>query len=184
MRTFIAIELPDPIREALGHLSRRMRNTGANASWVRPENIHLTLRFLGEISEHDVNRIGERLALDYQAIDPFTLTISGTGVFPNPRKPSVIWVGAEPLEGPLATTQAIAESAAQAIGLPPETKPFRPHLTLARLRDPRQAGTLPQTLEQEAGFNAGAFQVHSVALFSSQLTPKGPIYRRLREFAL
>lgn len=184
MRAFIAIELPVPVKEALEALINRLRQSGAKASWVKPGNIHLTLRFLGELPETDVNRLGERLALAYQGVSPFELSVAGVGAFPNLRKPSVVWTGVAPLEGPLARAQAIAENAAVEIGLPPEQKPFRPHLTVARIRDARRLGDLRARLAREQGFQGGAFQVDSVSLFSSQLTPQGPIHRQVREFRL
>ena len=184
MRAFIAIELPDEVKGALRGLTQRLRTTGAKASWVRPENMHLTLRFLGEATEETVNRIAERLALAYQDVTPFTVTVTGTGAFPNLRKPRVVWAGVAPLEGGLEAAQAVAEAAAAAVGLPPETKRFRPHLTLARIRDGRVLGALPAGLAREKDFAAGAFTVASVSLLSSQLTPSGPIHRRVREFFL
>ena len=184
VRTFVAIELPVEVKQALEALSGRLRRSGAKATWVRVDNIHLTLRFLGDVSECDVNRLGERLALAYQEEEPFVLTVAGTGAFPNSRKPSVIWAGVSPLDGGLARAQTIAEDAAAAIGLDAEARAFRPHLTVARIRDSRAIGELPAHLEQERDFFGGEFRVTAVSLFSSQLTPKGPIYRCLREFGL
>lgn len=184
MRTFIAIELPPAIGSALAALIERLRRSGVRAAWVRPENIHLTLRFLGEIDEASANRLGERLALSYQDVKPFHLFVRGAGVFPNLRRPAVLWAGVEPLEGGLRQVQSIAESGAAFIGLAAEARLFNPHLTIARIRDPREAGSLDEYIASERGFDGGAFHVAGVSLFSSQLTPKGPVYRRLREFRL
>ena len=183
MRTFVAIELPESVKEALHALSGRLRESGGRVSWVKPENMHLTLRFLGEVDDEHVERLSAILADAYRGSAAFPLAVRGTGAFPNPRRPDVIWVGAEPLEGALAEVQAAAESAARAIGLPPDDKIFRAHLTLARIRDRRAAKPLMECLEMERDFAGGEFTVGSVSLFSSELTPHGPIYRRLREFA-
>jgi len=184
VRTFIAIELPKAVKEALGALSNRLRRSGAKATWVQPENVHLTLRFLGDVSESVVNKLGERLAVAYQDLEPFTLSMARTGAFPNLRRPRVIWVGVGPLEGGLAEAQAIAEEAAVWVGLAPEKRRFQPHLTVARIRDARELGGLPMCLAQEADFAGGEFVVENVSLFSSRLTPNGPVYRRLKEFCL
>jgi 2'-5' RNA ligase len=182
VRTFIAIELPEEVRSAIGALSTRLRAADARATWVRPENVHLTLRFLGDLDGERIGTISGILAGAYKGMTPFTLCVRGTGVFPNPRRPSVVWAGVETLEGGLAQAQLAAESAARAIGLPPEEKRFHPHLTLARIRDGRAAGPLIEALEREQGFDGGEFTVRSVSLFSSRLTPHGSIYSRVQEF--
>jgi 2'-5' RNA ligase len=94
----------------------------------------------------------------------------------------VIWAGVAPLQGALAQAQTIAEKGARAIGLKPEKRAFRPHLTLARIRDVRQTGDLPERLSAERDFEAGSFSVSSVSLFYSELTRSGPIYQRIQEF--
>lgn len=182
VRTFIAIEVPDAAKESLAALSGRLRMPGVRASWVKPKNMHLTLRFLGEIDPDRIETLATGLDHAYQGRTPFDLYIRGAGAFPKPRKPSVIWAGIEPLEGALAEVQAIAERAARDIGLPPDNKAFRAHLTLARIRDARTAQPLMVRLEQERDFDGGEFSVQGVSLFSSQLTPQGSIYQRLREF--
>ena len=184
MRTFVAIELPEHIREAVGRLSARLRRSGARVSWVRPDRMHLTLRFLGDVTEEQSDSVGEHLAGACQGSEPFVLSVSGAGAFPNVRKPNVVWAGVRPLEGALARLQAAAEEAARQAGLAPEAKPFHPHLTLARIRDRRDLGDLVERLGTERAFEAGDFTVSGVALFSSQLTPKGPVYQRLRTIAL
>ncbi|HEO70112.1 MAG TPA: RNA 2',3'-cyclic phosphodiesterase [Candidatus Hydrogenedentes bacterium] len=182
MRAFIAITLPEEVKESLAGLSSRLQTSRAKATWVRPERMHLTLRFLGDVSERQVEQLIARLAPAYEGRAPFELAVAGVGVFPNVRKPSVVWAGITPLEGGLAQTQHIAEEAATGIGLPPETRPFHPHLTLARIRHPHRLGTLAEWLAREAKFSGHAFVVSAVSLFSSELTRKGPIYQQLGEF--
>ena len=182
MRVFIAIELPESVRSRIAALVGRLRESGARVSWVRPENMHLTLRFLGEADPEPVERLEHILSDAYKATPAFALQVQGTGAFPNTRKPSVIWVGVGPLEGPLMQVQDAAEAAARAIGLPPEKKAFHAHITLARIRNARAARPLMERFEEERDFDAGEFSVASVSLFSSQLTPKGPIYARLEEY--
>ncbi len=184
VRAFIAIELPDTIKEALGDLSQRLRPCGVRASWVKPERMHLTLRFLGEVSENDAERVGDFLEAAYRDLKPFEVTVAGVGAFPNLRRPSVVWVGVEPVRGSLARAQSVAEEAACHIGLPREKRAFRAHLTLARIKEERKADALTTLLEHERSFAGGSFSVRSVSLFGSRLTPKGPIYRHLRKIAL
>lgn len=185
VRTFAAIPLPDSIRQPIDALTARLRSGGAQASWVRREHMHLTLRFFGEIDPNQqVPRLAGLLAEACSHASPFLLHVRATGAFPNTRKPSVIWAGLDPLDGPLAILQAAVENAARAIGLPPDDKTFHPHITLARIRDPRSARSLLYALQNESAFDAGAFLVRNVTLFSSELAPQGPIYRVVREFPL
>ncbi|MBN2307849.1 MAG: RNA 2',3'-cyclic phosphodiesterase [Candidatus Hydrogenedentes bacterium] len=183
MRTFIAIELPDTARQALAKLSRRLQACPMRASWAKPENMHLTLRFLGDIEEPDVDTIREILAAAYAGAESFDLDVRGTGVFPNASKPSVVWAGVVPIEGPLKRVQAAAEEAACAIGLKPERRRFHPHVTLARIKEPARSGSLAALLVREQAFDGGSFSVGSVSLFSSRLDAGGAVHTRLQEFA-
>ncbi len=183
MRTFIAIEIPEEVRARVRSLTARLQASGARGcTWVKPEHMHLTLRFLGEIADAAVEGLCSSLEASYSGVAPFALAVRGTGAFPNWRKPAVLWAGIEPLDGPLAEAQGVAESAARAIGLPPDTKAFHPHLTLARVKDARGAAPAIACLECESEFFAGDFTVDAVSIYSSQLTPHGPIYRRVGEF--
>jgi 2'-5' RNA ligase len=182
MRTFIAIELPEPILAAIAMLSDRLRASRARVTWVKPENMHLTLRFLGEVDDENIKRITTILSDAYRGVTPFTVSVRGTGAFPNERRPNVIWAGVESAGSGLETAHMAAESAARAIGLPPEDRAFHPHLTLVRIKEWREAPPVIDCLERESDFNAGDFTVKDVSLFSSRLTPHGPVYQRLQEF--
>lgn len=181
MRAFAAIELPDVVKEPVAELIGRLRGHGAQASWVRAENMHLTLRFYGEITEAQAGRAGDVMAAMCGRVGMFSLRVRMTGAFPHVRKPSVLWVGVEPFEGGLATVHEAAEAAAREIGVAPDEKAFHPHVTLARIRDGRTVGALMEAFAAEHDFDAGAFDVGSVTLFSSDLTARGPVYRAVRE---
>lgn len=182
MRAFVAIALPREVRESLGDLVARLRASRARATWVHPDRMHLTLRFLGDVAPEPLERLRAMLREPLAAIDPFVLHVRGVGAFPSAARPSVLWAGVEPVDGPLAALQERVESASRAMGLSPETKPFRPHLTLARLRDKGGAAGLPALIPHESRFEGGAFTVEAVSLLSSELTPKGPIYDCIEEF--
>ncbi|MCX5772628.1 MAG: RNA 2',3'-cyclic phosphodiesterase [Candidatus Hydrogenedentes bacterium] len=182
MRAFIAVELPEVVHVALEDLKVRLREAGVRASWVNGGNIHLTLRFLGEIEEDQAGRLIDMLESEYVSVRRFVLEVRGVGAFPNARRPSVLWAGCEPAEGPLERVQRAAETAARAVGLAPEAKAFRPHLTVARVKDWRAAGPVSEALDREQGFTAGEFEAAGVALFRSRLMPSGAVYERLKEF--
>lgn len=184
MRTFVAIEFSDAVRSKLCELGARLRRSGANASWVKPEHLHLTLRFLGEIDESLAGRICDLLLLKYAGLRIFELTVQGVGAFPAIHKPAVVWAGVSPLEGGLEEAYRHADAAAGEIGVAPEGRPFHPHATLARVRQPSRLQALVTAIEKERSFNAGGFTVRAVSLFRSELTPRGSIYTRLQEFPL
>ena len=153
-------------------LVERLRFSGARLTWVKPDAMHLTLRFLGEVDAEPLGRFGKLLSEGYEGLSPFELRICGTGAFPNGRRPSVLWVGVEPSAGPLTRVQEVAERAAREIGLAAEDRAFHPHLTVARVKDPREGAKALPYWEREQGFEAGAFAVDGVTLFSSRLTPR------------
>ena len=160
MRLFVAIELSDEVKRALGELGSRLQASDVRAAWVREEQIHLTLRFLGDIGENEAERLSAILEARFAGTRPFTLRVSGIGVFPNARRPAVLWAGVvaargvnEGNESPeLVELRRIAEEAALAIRLPKEAKMFHPHLTLARIRNPQTPSNLISYVREEKEF--------------------------------
>lgn len=182
IRAFLALDLPLEQREALFAVASRLKRAGARVSWVTPDRMHLTLRFLGEVAPDALEQLGDDLAPVYARQDPFPLTLAHIGAFPNVRAPRVVWAGLSPLEGPLAACQQAAETAARSIGLKAETKAFKPHVTLGRIRDPKTAGKLSGPLTDEQDFHGGEFEAGHVSLYASELTSSGPRYTQLRVF--
>lgn len=184
MRVFVAIPLPDGVKSQLGELVIRLRDRDVRARWVPPEQMHLTLRFLGDVPPEDAERYGEMLALRMRDYGRFLLKARGVGAFPNVRRPGVIWAGVEALRSPLYGVQEAAEEEAWAIGLAQEKREFRPHVTVGRMRDPRNPRGVQAALQAEQGFDAGAFAAECVALYASSPTPQGPHYRVIRAMTL
>jgi 2'-5' RNA ligase len=182
MRAFLAIELPDRVRTALAETVARLRKARVNASWVTPDRMHLTLRFLGDVTEDAARELAKRLRDDYRPAVPPELRVQGIGAFPKLSRPSVVWAGVVEDGHSLATAQRIAEECAQGIGLAPEPKPFHAHVTLCRVKSGQGIADLIGRMEREAGLDAGAFTARAVSLFSSELTGKGPVYTRIEEF--
>lgn len=184
IRAFLAIEPDDAVRAEVARLLRRLKSLPGRVSWVRPENVHLTLRFLGNVDQAFIDAYVQRLAPAFARFPPFQARVRGLGVFPNPRRPSVIWTGLETEDDTLLRLQQLAEAAARDVGLTPERRRFVAHLTLGRIRSPKVKPHLDAVVEEEANFEAGAFNVDTVSLFSSELTPHGARYTRLRELLL
>jgi 2'-5' RNA ligase len=185
VRAFIAIEIPDVVKAKLMALSEELRQCGVKASWVKPENMHLTLRFLGEVSDAQVNELRVRLrqcCVDTPSLD---LSMKGVGVFPNPNRPRVLWAGVEAGDAvSLRQLQSQVEKAVRAVGLAPNNKAFHPHITLGRLSESRPSEPLLAALNRAEIFAGDDFHVGSVALFSSVLDKKGAVHTRIGTFTL
>lgn len=176
MRLFIAIELPEDIKRALG----RLRVDIPGARWVPAEQIHLTLAFLGEVQETTVGRLTGELS---QIQTPeFNLCFTGTGCFPDRRRPRVLWIGLGP-EPRLKTLAARVHEAVLACGIPQEERPFSPHITLARLKLPaaRECGAFLDQHQQEI---LPPISVREFTLFQSRLTPQGAVHSPIKSFRL
>lgn len=188
LRSFIAIELPDEVKRRLRELQAQLKAGGPTpVKWVEPDNIHLTLKFLGNVAADRIDEIAAAMTEAMRGTSPFKLEVTELGVFPNPRRVQVIWVGLGGEVDKLASLQQRIESSLKRLGFPPENRRFTPHLTLARLRDratPQERERLGQLITETELDTAQSFSVDSVNLMKSQLTPEGPIYTCLSSAAL
>ena len=185
MRTFLAIAPPPEVLRNIGTLQNRLqKDIQGVIRWVRPEGIHLTLKFFGEVSPEAVEKIDAAVSGPTAAVAPFNLAVRGVGVFPDVNRPRVVWVGIAGEIGALAALQRELERKLAAAGFPPEERPFRAHLTLGRVKVPRGIVGLSRAVETGAGVEAGIVPVREVALFKSELTPRGAVYTRLASYPL
>jgi len=183
MRTFIAIELPQGIKDSLSRLQEELKATEADVKWVAPENIHLTLKFLGEIDDKKLEKITKIIDDAAKEKNKFQIRISSLGTFPKIDFPRVIWVGVDIGD---KETKAIAEELEEKIakiGIPKENRPFSSHITIGRTKSSLNREKLVQNLKNKAelGANKLEFYVTKITLFQSTLTPHGPIYKVLKE---
>ena len=183
IRTFICIDVSASIKARLAALQDELRKLDAQVSWVKPENIHLTLKFLGDVSQTKVPKIIEAVHRAMESCSPFQVGIEGAGCFPSPRKPNVLWVGFATLPKALLTLQKNIEDEMERVGFAREAKSFHPHLTIGRVRQPRNAQRLAEELLKH-GFPAETFQADEVILMRSDLTPRGSIYTPLAKMPL
>jgi 2'-5' RNA ligase len=183
IRSFIAIELPGEIKQALTELQRKFKSAGGlSVKWVDPGNIHLTLKFLGDIDAADTSKIITALEEAVGGIPPFNLEVRGLGVFPNMSRIQVIWVGLYGDLEKLSQLQKRIETSLKPLGFPSEARPFSPHLTLARVRDfarPDERQKLGKLISAASFEEKYAINVMSVNLMKSQLTREGSIYSKL-----
>lgn len=181
VRSFIAIELPEAVKLKLGEVQDQLRSRRSPARWVAPESIHLTLKFLGNITVGSIPDITDIMNEAAGAEVTFGLSVRGLGVFPDTRRVRVVWVGLEGEIGTLVRIQKHLDSGLETLGFAPETRPFTPHLTLARMRDDASPAGRQAVgdLVTATAFEAGSFTVESLSLMKSQLTRQGAIYSRL-----
>jgi 2'-5' RNA ligase len=184
LRTFVAIELSRQLAVRLGRLQDQLRGHRIDIRWVRPENIHLTLKFLGATPAADLAVLNQALAGAVRGHAPFNLFLKGIGAFPGFDRPRVVWVG---LDGQTAALQALQRAVADAlmaIGFPSETRPFQGHLTLGRAKGRVDQARLRHAAETLQSFESGPFRVDRIVLFRSDLKPGGAVYTRLRSVDL
>jgi len=183
IRSFVAIELPDELKQEFGRLQARLKAVGPlPVKWVDPYSIHLTLKFLGDV---DTSRIGDIVKAIEEAargINPFPLEVGNPGVFPSVRRTQVAWLGLQGDTDSLARLQQGIEVSLSRLGFSRETRPFTPHLTLARLRDrasPDERQRFGEAFVQANITAVCLIKVDSIHLMKSQLTRNGAIYSRL-----
>lgn len=183
MRLFVAVNLPSEIRGRLAAVQDGSRRAQADVSWVRTENIHVTLKFLGEIEEKRLEQIRPALAEVARGSAPFSMAVGGVGSFGG-RVPRVIWVSVGEGAEPLTRLAGQIEAALARVGFPKEKRGFTAHLTLGRVRSPRNAEALLTTVGEMQKEQFGSTEVHHFELMQSQLHPTGSIYTVLDQFPL
>lgn len=182
MRAFIAIELPEEARDFLRRLQGQLKTCGADAKWVAPSNIHLTLKFLGEIDERKLPEITAAMEAAVAEKHPFSVRLASLGAFPKIDYPRVIWVGIDKGDSEIKEVAKNLEESIARLGLPKEERPFSSHITVGRLRSQLNKDELAQALKTIKIEPQGPeFLAAKITLFKSVLAPSGPIYTALKE---
>lgn len=184
MRAFMALELPEEVRSRLADLQESLEGASRAVKWTRPDQIHVTLKFFGELPDSSLLPVREAIADICRKVPPILLSVRGTGTFGSGDRLRVLWVGVEDSAGELARLQNAIEGGLEPLGFPGEGRPFRPHLTLGRLREPARVAPLKAALRERADFEGGSFTARRLTLFSSTLIAAGPIYRAIHEWPL
>lgn len=179
MRCFISIPLPERIKKGMLAIQERLKASGADVSWTRPEGMHLTLKFLGEIEEKMLQEIEAVLGIAVDGLRPFSLEVAGIGTFPDMRRPRVVWIGIRENGDSLVKLQRGLEKELGMIGLPVEDRRFTPHITLGRIRSPKHVDRLLNLIEEEKDIGLDGFEVSNVHLMRSELMPAGAVYTEL-----
>ena len=183
MRTFIAVELPENIKNKIGELQAPLKKTNAFVSWVKPENIHITLKFLGEVPEEKINEVFSATQLALKNAKKFKMNLKGAGAFPDFRRPRVIWIGAGMGGEELSNMANEIEEEMEKIGFPKENRKFSPHFTMGRVKSPKNIEKLMEKVKS-TDFETEDIEVNEVTVMKSQLHPAGAIYTLLKKIPL
>jgi len=180
LRCFIAIEIPETIRRAIADSIDSLKKSGAEVKWISPENIHITVQFLGETEESLIPTIKEALDKILSPYAPFYIKIADVGCFPDGRRPRVIWVGLGEAQ-PLINLQRDIAGEMIKFGYPKEERGFTPHVTIGRVKSHRNVGDLLKRLDEIKATSFSDFEVEKITLMKSELKPSGAIYHSLAE---
>ncbi|MDD2702747.1 MAG: RNA 2',3'-cyclic phosphodiesterase [Candidatus Omnitrophica bacterium] len=184
MRTFIAIELPEEVKEYLRRLQGKLKESGADVKWAAPRNIHLTLKFLGEVDENKTQEIAVLIEKTAKTTRSFVIHLSVLGGFPAINSPRIIWIGIDKGDIEVKDIAKNLEESLEAIGIPAEDRKFHSHITIGRTRSSLNRTSLAKTLNELKNSPQAEnieFPVRKITLFKSTLTPKGPIYEIIKE---
>ncbi|MCK8600898.1 RNA 2',3'-cyclic phosphodiesterase [Desulfoferrobacter suflitae] len=179
IRTFIAVDVPFLVKRELEKFAGELKMSGALVTWVKPERMHLTLKFLGDVSPEQIEPIGQALQQAATGIHPVHLQPAGCGAFPSLKQMRVVWVGLRGDVDLLQTLHKRVETALTTLGFAAEERPFKAHLTLGRVKGKKHLNLLQEALLAHRQFTAGAFAVTELTLYRSDLRPTGPIYQPL-----
>ena len=175
IRTFICIEIPESIKSRINKLQESLRQIDAQVSWAKASNIHLTLKFLGGVEASRIERVSKALERAANGISPFEVEVSGSGCFPSPRSPRVLWVGFSKVPEFLQQLYSNIEDELARDSFEREKRKFSPHLTIGRIRTPNNAARVAEALIA-SGFESETFIASEVILMRSDLRPTGSIY--------
>jgi len=186
MRCFVAVDLSDAVRGALGDVQRRMREEadGADVRWVAMANAHLTLKFLGQVDETRRDELVLALGRAVAGCPPIGLEARGMGAFPSVRRARVVWAAITTGAAELVCLAASVDAAFAPLGFPAEQRPFTAHITLGRVRSPRGLARLGEAIERARDADVGRWSVDRVVLYRSHLRPRGAVYEALAHLAL
>ncbi len=184
IRTFIALELPATVISLLRTAQQELRQLNIRARWVRPENIHLTLKFMGDINPGDIDAISTAMTAAANGFSPITLAVRGIGVFPTVKRPRVIWIGLGGDIRSLLDLQSRLVEELAGVGVAKDKRSFKAHLTLGRIKQPPGSDLIRQMMTAYATLSSDEFSCDQVILFKSDLKPSGAVYTKLKQTRL
>lgn len=184
MRLFVAVEMAGGLKTALGRAIEHLSEVVSNVKWVGGDNFHLTLYFLGEVTSEQLPWVRQELDRAKKGVPCFDLELRGLGAFPNVRRPRVIWAGVNGGPALIELQRRVSAGLDKALGVTAAASPFKPHITLGRIRNPQEQPVLTRYLQENRNIVHGEQRVQSFHLIESKLFRSGPIYTSLDEYQL
>ncbi len=184
VRLFVAVEITEETRNKLAAFQDKLKKAAADVGWVAPENLHITLKFIGYIDEEKIEEVRNIIKDSVTHIKPFNLSYAGVGAFPTPKSPRVIFAQAIDTGEALAKIHERLDNQLMALGVEHEARKFDAHLTVGRVKTRRNVTKLMESLNSYNGFNFGLEHITQVVLMKSTLSPEGPIYTKLHSVDL
>jgi len=185
IRSFLAFELSPEMRSTVSRVYEDVRHSRTEVRWVRPEGIHITVIFMGNVREEDIALIGDEMAKVCSDFAPFHASLKGMGCFPNCRNPRVVWIG---LEGDIERMSSLRDDLQERLvplGLKPEKRGFKPHLTLGRFKKPsRNESEIGKLVDKYKDLTSAVCSLHELVLFRSDLKPGGATYTKMLSCSL
>jgi 2'-5' RNA ligase len=183
IRTFICFEIPVPVKEQIVKLQNELKSLGRGVRWVNPDGIHLTLKFLGDVPEKEIDKIAEAVKSSVKRFSPITIKIVNAGAFPDFKRPRVIWIGVEEPTGQLGEIHKVIEQELEKLGYERENRKFSPHLTLGRVKSNDGIEKISNKLSNME-INFGEFTAVEIIIMKSELKPSGAVYTSLFKIKL
>jgi len=183
-RTFLALPLAEGVVRRLTEAQRQLATVGAHVRWVAPENLHLTVKFLGEVNDEDLGRVCRTAEEIASRVESFPFSVAGLSAVPPAGQLRMVWAGIDESTGRLEKLQGLLEAAYAELGFKAENRAFRPHLTLGRVKSGRGVAELRSAVGELAETDFGAQPAEELIVFSSTLTPAGPVYAPLTKAPL
>lgn len=184
IRAFIACDVPESILEKTSKVRDGLEKIDADVSWARISGIHITLKFLGDIEEKNIDGVAAVIAEKAKGQRPFDVNVRGSGAFPNLKNMRVVWLGMEDGEKGLSHLRQALDDGLKALGFEPEEREFRPHLTLGRVKGSGNKEELAMAVSMLKDIEIGTFNIDRIMLYKSELRPTGAVYTKLREVVL
>ena len=185
IRSFLAFELPHDVRKKVAKISGEIKKTGLNAKWVKPANIHLTVIFMGNIDEEDIPGIISKIDNVACLYKNFDISLGGMGLFPDLRRPRIIWLGLDGETDRLSSLRNDLQKSLESFGIKQERRPFNPHLTLGRFRKPvKDRALLNKIIDEYGNIGGPEEKLCELVMFKSELKPGGAVYTRIHSWPL
>lgn len=184
IRIFLAVKIPKDLQDKVLEIQKQLKKQNPDVKWVEPENFHYNLKFFGHVTGSELNKIQQAVKKVIKKHEPFSIEIAGIGTFPSPTSPRVIWLGTKKGTNEITDLANELDDEFSKSGFEAESRPFRPHLTLGRIRSTQNKQNLIKKIRDIEHINIGAFEVNEVVIFQSKLSRAGPTYVEHSKFRL